>query len=177
MSACDLSSKIKESNKNIYSAQVSKVILITIENSANFQNEEKIFKHFSCKKIPKISIEDYIIRMQKYLNFDQSTLMLSLIYLDRFCEINSFILKLNNFHRLFLISLIIAIKYNEDIHYENTFFAKIGGIPLEELNSIESMFLKYINFSLYVNDILYDIYVKKFNDLQKPLCHNRLKDL
>ena len=165
MSADNISPKNRGSKAKIYSALVSKVILIGIKNSAQNQTEANLSNHFTSKKTPKISVEDYIIRLEKYLKFDKSSLILSMIYLDRFCELNNFAIKQNNFHRLFLTCLIIAIKYNEDIHYDNTFNAKIGGVSLQQLNCQERTFLMCINFSLYVDESLFNIYVKKFNDL------------
>ncbi len=54
--------------------------------------------------------------------------------------------------------MLIAIKYNEDDYYSNSFYAKVAGITLNEVNSIEMEFLKLINFSLYVHDDAYNKY-------------------
>jgi len=42
---------------------------------------------------------------------------------------------------LLLVANVIAVKYNEDIYYANSYYAKIGGISLSELNLLEKEFL------------------------------------
>jgi hypothetical protein len=51
-----------------------------------------------------------------------------------------------------------AIKFNEDDYYSNNYYAKIGGVSLQEANCLECEFLKLIQFDLYVKTELYDKY-------------------
>jgi hypothetical protein len=39
---------------------------------------------------------------------------------------------------MILITTIVAVKFHEDEYYKNDYYAKVGGIMLEELNSLES---------------------------------------
>ena len=94
---------------------------------------------FSCHKKPKISLLDYINRIIKYTYLEKSTLIISLIYLDRICQ-NDILLTDYNIHRLLFISIIISIKMNEDRVYANDYYAQVAGVPLKELNNIESEF-------------------------------------
>lgn len=55
-------------------------------------------------------------------------------------------------NRVLLSSSVLAIKYNEDDYYANTFYAKVGGISLEELNQLEYDFLSMCGFSMAVKD-------------------------
>jgi hypothetical protein len=54
---------------------------------------------FNCKNPPSISIENYLERILKYSKIDESTLIISLIYLDRVCDYHNLDLTLNNIHR------------------------------------------------------------------------------
>jgi len=45
----------------------------------------------------------------------------------------------------------LAVKFNEDAEYSNLEMAKIGGIPLEELNTLELKFCILSNYKFYVN--------------------------
>lgn len=45
-----------------------------------------------------------------------------------------------------LIAVIVAIKWHDDEYYKNDYYAKVGGIPLKELNSLEYQFLSLLNF-------------------------------
>ena len=58
----------------------------------------------------------------------------------------------------------IAIKYNEDDYYANTFYAKVGGISLEEINQLEYEFLSMCNFSMTIKN-------KKFSKYYEYLTH------
>ena len=44
----------------------------------------------------------------------------------------------------------LAIKYNEDDYYANTFYSKVGGVTLEEINELEYTFLSMCDFSMAV---------------------------
>ena len=63
-----------------------------------------------------------------------------------------------------LTAILSAIKYNEDDFYSNTYYAKVGGISLQEINNLESEFLSLINFNLWID---LEIYTKYQNYLEK----------
>ncbi len=60
-----------------------------------------------------------------------------------------------NFFRILLASVLLSIKYNEDDFYSNTFYAKVGGISLKEINLLEFEFMKLIQFNLFVQEEVY----------------------
>ena len=84
-----------------------------------------------------IDINKYFKRIMKYSKLEPSTLIISLIYIDKLCENTNFVLNSHNIHRIILASLMLAIKYNEDDYYSNEYYAKVGGIALKELNRLE----------------------------------------
>ena len=106
---------------------------------------------FSCHKKPKISILEYINRIIKYTYLEKSSLIVSLIYLDRICQ-NDILITDYNIHRLLLISIIMSIKINEDQIFNNNYYAEVGGVSIKEFNSIESDFVNYINYYLFVTE-------------------------
>ena len=63
-----------------------------------------------------------------------------------------------NIHQLLFTSIIIAIKYNEDLYYDNKYYAKIAGVTPKELQKMEGEFLKLIKFELYINKKIFDKY-------------------
>lgn len=115
---------------------------------------------FTSKSMPKISIGDYIARIKKYTKLEDSTLVISLIYIDRACKNKKLFLTELNIHRIIIASIIVAIKYNEDKFYSNVYYAKIGGLNLEQMNCLESEFLNFIEFSLFVDTKVYEKYEK-----------------
>ena len=120
----------KFDNEMFYS-RLSKVIQRTLENNKNHQNDPQMTKLFSKNRRQIYSIEEYILRLKKYLKFDKQTFILGLIYLDRICDLNNFLIKFENFYRLFFISLILAIKYNHDSIHTNAYYAKIDGMSVK----------------------------------------------
>jgi hypothetical protein len=54
---------------------------------------------FYAKKIPSIPVISYIERILKYSKMEEPTLVVMLIYIDRLCENNNFLLTENNIHR------------------------------------------------------------------------------
>ena len=135
---------------------------ICLENKQ--KKNSNIINFFLTKKIPSISIYDFLERLVKYSKIEKSTLILILIYIDKFCDMNNVNLTFYNIHKLILSSLVIAAKYNEDKYLSNEFYAKIGGITKKEIDILEYQFLTLINFSLYIND---EIYYKYEDFIQK----------
>jgi hypothetical protein len=117
-----------------------------------------LFSNFNAKKVPSITLSSYITRIVKYSNLDESTLICSLIYLDRICETHGLQITELNVHRLILTSIILSIKYNEDDYYSNLHYAKVGGISIIEMNSLEIDFMRGIQYSLFIEEDLFDKY-------------------
>ena len=92
--------------RNIISI-LSKILNEIIEENKNIKNgvvKEKNPKNdsyslFYCKTPPVISIEAYLERILKYSKLEDSSLIISLIYLDRVCDKNNVELINNNIHR------------------------------------------------------------------------------
>jgi len=88
-------------------------------------------------------------------------LIVSLIYIDRVFEINpKACLNRLNVHKFVLISMMIAIKFNEDDCYTNKFYAEVGGLTLKELNILELEFCKLIRFKFHVLEEEFNLYIK-----------------
>lgn len=117
---------------------------------------------FRGRTVPRISVEDYAERLVSYLNVWQPTgresdlgkrtLTLAMIYLDRIMGRHRS-LRLNglNIHRFLLVSCLLAVKSAEDVPFPNSFWARVGGLELEELNKLESDFLGLLDFRVFVS--------------------------
>ena len=125
-------------------------------------NKNFLLKSFTCENIPSISIKDYFLRLSKHAKVNESTIILILIYIDRICNMNHFILTYYNIHKLILAAFVLAIKYNEDNYYSMVYYSKIGGVPVAELNKLEFEYLILIGFRLFVHTQLFEKY---YNDL------------
>ena len=154
----------KEEQIKISTIELISDLFINIceENKAKKCNKNVLLNFFTNKNIPSISIKDYLLRLSKHSRVNESTIILILIYIDRLCNMNNFLLTYNNIHKLILAAFILAIKSNEDNYYHMIHYSKIGGVSLSELNYLESKFLILIGYNLFVDTKLYDKY---YNDL------------
>ena len=152
--------------------------IITTENIINYissnllsliQNNKKMKKKPSkdpneplySKVIPVLSIKKFLIRIIKYTEAENNTLIVAYLYIIKLIKIENFILSLNNIYRLLLGSVVLAKKFLEDINYNNLYYCEIGGIPVQELNNIEFSLFVRINFDVNPKlDEVNDIYKK-----------------
>ena len=160
---------------------ISKALILILEENQKLKNYKDILQKqnkmiFSARYIPDISIIDYLNRIQIYSNLEKSTLIISLIYIDRFCELSKTILTYYNIHRILFASILIAIKYNEDNFYDNNFYSEIAGIKLEELNMIEKKFISMCNFQFFISVDIFENY-KRYLISFDNLDNNRKTNL
>ena len=94
---------------------------------------------------------------------EKSTLILSLILIDKMCKKSGIVLTHYNIHRILFSSVLISIKYNEDSYFDNNFYSQIAGVKPDELKLLEYTFLEYNDFNIYVEDIEYEQYEKYLN--------------
>jgi hypothetical protein len=141
----------KAEDLNYYKA-IAKFISDTINQSQSYFNKVELAKYFIGKRTPDISVEDYLLRFVEKLNLERQILLMAVIYIDKFCELNDFVLKKDCFHRVFLSAVILSVKYLDDRNIGNIYFAKVGGVTLEELLELEICFFKGLNYSMYVSE-------------------------
>jgi hypothetical protein len=147
---------------------ISKALNTILDKNKNVKNYKDILKkqsmmYFSANTIPNITIKDYLMRIQNYSEVEKSTLILSLILIDRMCRKSGILLTHYNIHRILFSSLLISIKYNEDSYFDNNFYSQIAGVKPNELKLLEYTFLEYNDFNIYVKDDEYKQYEKYLN--------------
>lgn len=121
---------------------------------------------FASKKPPKIEILYYIKRIIKYSSIENSTLIISLIYIDRLCSQSNITLTLCNIHKILFACCLVAIKYNEDTIYDNKYYSQIAGISLKETNMLEYSCISLMNFDLFIDESIFDKYLTYIQDMQ-----------
>ena len=89
---------------------------------------------FNSQEEPPIRMEKYLQRLYKYTHFSPQCLILALLYLDRYNMAQpEFALNKLNVHRFFLTCLVVAVKYHDDIYFDNLTFEKVGGVTMAQL--------------------------------------------
>jgi len=135
---------------------------VILERDRVYKDTTEIPKktEFHAKFLPPISICDYLKRFYMLTKCDPHTFVIALIYLDRIEEAkHEYVLDNFNALRLLFLSLLASLKFNQDFYYTNTYYAKVGGLSIEECNKLEKSYLvNLIKFDLVVNEETYNSY-------------------
>jgi len=140
-------------------------------NNALGTNSRSVNKFYaSCP--PSISIREYLERIAKYSCCSGECFVLALVYIDQIIKSNpAFVVNSLNIHRLLITSVMLAAKFFDDHYYNNAYFAKVGGVPIQEINSLEVEFLFMTNFDLFVpTDTYAQYYGELVNHTLDPQC-------
>ncbi|OBZ88265.1 PHO85 cyclin-like protein psl1 [Choanephora cucurbitarum] len=110
---------------------------------------------FHARSIPTISIHAYFTRILKYCPCANECLIALLVYFDRMTQPSPHLTPLHidsyNIHRLIITGLMISSKLYSDVFFTNTRYAKVGGLPVGELNALELEFLRLNSYNLFVD--------------------------
>ena len=128
---------------------------------------------FHSNYLPNISFEDYIYRIKKFTQIEDSILTCALIYIDKLI-IKGLFINQYNIYRLFLTCIFISCKLFDDRKINIKTFSQIGGINYIELNQLEYEFCSLINFDLFISDKCFNHYHDFIN---KEIYKNKLIDL
>ena len=158
----------KEEDKSLGISKIISEILTVIcqEGKSNIDSKLTLIKPFISKKIPSISIKDYIERLLNYSNTFNEIAIIILIYLDNICGKYKINLNYYNIHKFIFAAFIVANKFYED-HYDSIgLYAKLGGISKKEAIILEYEFMNLIDFNLFVNQELYNKYYNYLKNLE-----------
>ena len=160
---------------NSIELSISLILEEIIQRNKEHPSYKKLLKKqsksiFNMNKIPKITVLEYLHRINQFTELERSTLICTLIYLDRITKSNLIILTEYNVYRLLLMSIIVSIKYNEDVNFLNDYYCKIAGLNLKEFNKIEAEYVYCINFNFFIKDNEFQTYKKYLENY----CYNKI---
>lgn len=76
---------------------------------------------------------------------------MALLFIDRLVRRQPYItVNKMSCHRLLLTGMVVAAKTHDDRFYTNKFYARIGGVELQDLNLMEARFLKLLDWAVFV---------------------------
>ncbi|KAI8344053.1 cyclin-domain-containing protein [Chlamydoabsidia padenii] len=119
-------------------------------NDALMPPEDSSLTHFHSRAKPNISIYAYLSRILKFTPFSNEALLSLLVYFDRLALKQHYAFNSLNAHRLIITSIVVASKFTSDVFFQNSRYAKVGGLPLLELNRLELELLFLCEFKLHV---------------------------
>lgn len=121
----------------------------------------QVVTKFHALRPPSISIRDYLERINKYAGCSPECFVLALVYIDRLIARNGLALTSLNVHRIIITAVMLAAKFFDDQYYNNAYYAKVGGVPCNEVNSLELEMLFSCGFSLHVTTDVFEKYVSE----------------
>ncbi|CAE8593267.1 unnamed protein product, partial [Polarella glacialis] len=114
---------------------------------------------FHSVRPPQLPIRDYLIRIAKYFQCSRECFVLCLVYIDRIVKLHpDFTICNLNIHRLLVTSVMLSVKFFDDVYYSNAYYAKVGGVRTKEVNVLEAQFLHLIDWRLAVTSEEFDQY-------------------
>mmetsp|Transcript_47512 Transcript_47512/g.93443 ORF Transcript_47512/g.93443 Transcript_47512/m.93443 type:complete len:272 (+) Transcript_47512:154-969(+) len=143
--------KVDEAGNSIVPVLACVLKQLCMRNDAQSQEPNRNLSKFHALRAPPISIKDYLNRIAKYAVCSSECFVLALVYIDRIIQSNpNFVVNSLNIHRLLITSVMLAAKFFDDQYFNNAYYAKVGGVPCGEMNSLEVEFLFMTNFTLFV---------------------------
>ncbi|KAG9454211.1 hypothetical protein H6P81_007115 [Aristolochia fimbriata] len=114
---------------------------------------------FQGARAPSISVSKYLERIYRYTNCSPSCFVVGFVYIDQLLHRHpdSLLFSLN-VHRLLVTSIMVASKVLDDEHYNNAFYARVGGVTNSELNKLELELLCLLDFGVTVTSRVFDSY-------------------
>ena len=113
---------------------------------------------FNTNKKPSVPVKKFLERVVKYCQPEPSTFITSLIYLDNILLKTKTKLTFMNSYKLFYACFVLSMKFNEDRHNSNKFYAKVCGVNINDFLLMEYRALKYLDFSLFIQSETYELY-------------------
>lgn len=107
---------------------------------------------FHCVRAPQLGVYEYLMRISKYFQCSHECFVMSLVYIDRVVKLHpEFTICQLNIHRLVVTSVMLAVKFYDDVYYSNAYYGKVGGVKIKEINNLEHQFLRLIDWQLHVS--------------------------
>ena len=137
---------------------ISCIIEDTIKRNKSRKKYSKKSVFYCQDEMLPISIYSYIYNIFSCLNLEFSTIVLSLININRLLERSRDYLSVNNFYKLFITSCLLNSKMNEDQLYDSECYALAGKIDKSEIIFLEKKFFEAVDYKLFVNEEVYRRY-------------------
>jgi len=116
---------------------------------------------FEAGKACPLTASAYLKRIMKYGGCSPCCVVVGLMYLQRLKQrMPTVCLTSGNMQRLLLTSVMVAAKFLDDLYYSNKHWARIGGLNLQEVNTLELKLLFLLSFSVGVSRDEYQEYLQ-----------------
>lgn len=116
---------------------------------------------FDSKNI-KMNFEDYLKRLVKHSQVESNTLLYTLMLIDTFVKRSGIALTDHNLHKVFIISLILSIKFLEDEIFAEEHYCLMAGLSKEIYAQLEYEYLFHLNYEVSIDKEKFETYYNTF---------------
>jgi hypothetical protein len=110
---------------------------------------------------PTISVLDYLHRLAKHATLTPPLLLSMVYYIDRLCALYpDFTINTLTVHRFLITAATVAAKGLSDSFWNNTTYARVGGVRVAELKLLELEFLYQVDWRIVPNPEVLEAYYK-----------------
>ncbi|KAI8283174.1 Nuc-1 negative regulatory protein preg [Colletotrichum sp. SAR11_240] len=107
---------------------------------------------FHSRTTPSISVLDYLNRLAKHATLTPPLLLSMVYYIDRLCALYpEFTINTLTVHRFLITAATVAAKGLSDLFWNNTTYARVGGVRVAELKLLELEFLYRVDWKIVPN--------------------------
>ncbi|KAL2753679.1 hypothetical protein ACRALDRAFT_1044050 [Sodiomyces alcalophilus JCM 7366] len=115
---------------------------------------------FHSRTAPNISVLEYLNRLAKHATLTPPLLLSMVYYIDRLCALYlEFTINTLTVHRFLITAATVAAKGLSDSFWNNSTYARVGGVRVAELKLLELEFLYRVEWKIVPNpDVLVAYY-------------------
>ncbi|KAL2684847.1 hypothetical protein Neosp_005938 [[Neocosmospora] mangrovei] len=116
---------------------------------------------FHSRTAPGISVRDYLHRLARHATLTPPLLLAMVYYIDRLCAMYpEFTINTLTVHRFLITAATVAAKGLSDSFWNNTTYARVGGVRVAELKLLELEFLYRVDWKIVPNPEVLVAYYK-----------------
>eukprot|EP00298_Acanthocystis_sp_HF-20_P020045 c2461_g1_i1.p1 GENE.c2461_g1_i1~~c2461_g1_i1.p1 ORF type:complete len:205 (+),score=50.23 c2461_g1_i1:86-700(+) len=140
-------------NVSIISIRLAKFMKNLCFNRTNkLNNSDSPF----CGRSVNINILDYGERLGDHMNCGEIAYITACALLERLYFKNPSLFTERTAHKLMFASVLVSLKWSEDMFYLNSFYSNVGGLAVKETNYLEIEFLKALDFKIFISEEEYE---------------------
>ena len=119
------------------------------------------------------TIFDFMADIIILTKMEKEVIVLSLIYIERLILNTGLLLTSRNWRRILLTAMIISSKVWDDNSFENDHFSQVfANLGVNEINTLERIFLELINYKVYVKQSEYFKYLMLIKIIAMKYSYN-----
>ncbi|KAH7040509.1 cyclin-domain-containing protein [Microdochium trichocladiopsis] len=123
-----------------------------IETNDSIAMKSGQLTRFHSRTAPGISVLDYLQRLAKHATLTPPLLLSMVYYIDRLCALYpDFTINTLTVHRFLITAATVAGKGLSDSFWNNSFYARVGGVKVQELKLLELEFLYRVDWKIVPN--------------------------